>query len=180
MSATKILRAPLAEDARALFPLVFRTSVVDHIAWDGPDSEQEYIARFAAICEKTLRSERHFFTIADPASSRAIGCCDVRPDEQKFLATVGILIGEAHQGKGLGTRAIGELTAYSFDVLGLHKLVAELFVDNWPSRRSFEKNGFVLEGTTRQSALKRGMARDQWLLGLVNGASRFKAATVGD
>jgi len=65
-------------------------------------------------------------------------------------------------------------------VLGLHKLVAELFVDNWPSRRSFEKNGFVLEGTTRQSALKRGMARDQWLLGLVNGASRFKAATVGD
>jgi ribosomal-protein-alanine N-acetyltransferase len=96
----------------------------------------------------------------------------VRPDDQGFSATVGIWIGEAFQGKGIGTRAIGELVLYAFGELTLHRLVAELFVDNWASRRAFEKNGFVLEGTTRESALKRGVARDQWLLGLVNGSGR--------
>ena len=171
-NASRILRAPNPDDASELFPHLYRTSVVDHIGWDGPDSEADYVARFSVIAAEAALRKRHFFVVLDPSTRAAVGCCDVRPDDQGFSATVGIWIGEPFQGKGIGTRAVGELVLYAFGQLALHRLVAELFKGNWASRRAFEKNGFILEGTTRESALKRGVARDQWLLGLVNGPGR--------
>jgi [ribosomal protein S5]-alanine N-acetyltransferase len=150
---------------------------VAHIAWDGPESESEFVAHFSRIAEEAAQGKHHFFVILDPTTRAPIGCCDVRPDDAGFCATLGIWLGEPFQGKGIGTRAIDELVRYAFGELGLHRLTAELFRDNWPSRRAFEKNGFALEGTPLQSTLKRGVPRDQWLLGLVNATSRFSPGT---
>ena len=127
--------------------------------------------------EEAAQQKQHFFVIVDPEAGAPVGCCDVRPDDVGFSATLGIWLAEPFQGKGIGTRAIAELVRYGFGELGLHRLCAELFRDNWSSRRAFEKNGFALEGTTLQSTLKQGFPRDQWLLGLVNATSRFAPGT---
>jgi RimJ/RimL family protein N-acetyltransferase len=173
MKPTSLLRLPLVGDAKPLFPQIYKTSVTDGIVWEGPDSEQDYASRWGLIVDEVRRGERHFFVLVDPETGGPIGSCDVRPDRQRFRATLGIWVGEAHQNRGLGSRAIAELVGYSFATLGLHKLDAEVFVGNWPSRRAFEKNGFALEGTVRGALLKRGVPRDEWHLGLVNSASRF-------
>jgi RimJ/RimL family protein N-acetyltransferase len=68
---------------------------------------------------------------------------------------------------------IAELVSYGFAELGLHRLDSFIFVGNWASRRAFEKNGFELEGTLRGATLKAGVPRDDWVLGLLNPASRF-------
>jgi RimJ/RimL family protein N-acetyltransferase len=175
---TDIIRVPQLGDAEQLFPQLYRTSVTDGIAWDGPDSRDDYVTRLGVIIDEVRRRERHFFTIVAPDSATPIGSCDVRPDGQLFRATVGIWIGESQQGRGLGTRAIAELVRYAFETLQLHKVDAEIFVDNWASRRAFEKNGFALEGTVRGALLKRGVPLDEWLLGLVNPASRFADAAM--
>jgi [ribosomal protein S5]-alanine N-acetyltransferase len=170
---SRLLRAPQAGDTKALFPQIYKTRVTDGIAWDGPDSEHDYASRWGIIVDEVRRGERHFFVITEPESRAPIGSCDVRPDTQRFRATLGIWVGEAHQHRGLGTQAIAELVDYSFTKLGLHKLDAEIFVGNWASRRAFEKNGFELEGTAREALLKRGIPRDEWHFGLVNRESRF-------
>lgn len=168
-----LLRRVEASDAGALFPLIFRTSVTHGIAWDGPESAEDYALRISDIAERARRGERHFFTIVEPSSGQPVGSCDVRPDDAGFRASLGIWLAEAYQGRGLGTRSIGELVSYGWGRLGLHRLEAEVFVGNEASRRSFEKNGFELEGTIRGATLKRGAPRDEWLLGLVNAQSRF-------
>jgi [ribosomal protein S5]-alanine N-acetyltransferase len=85
---------------------------------------------------------------------------------------ISIVIGErGHRGKGLATEAIGLMIAHGFEKLNLHKLTAGMWASNPGSRRSFEKNGFVLEGTLRQSfwcegrwvdEIRLGLLRDEW------------------
>lgn len=169
----ELLRLPEASDAAALYPLIYRTSVTQGIAWDGPESRADYAARIADIADQTWRGERHFFTILEPVTGAPIGSCDVRPDDAGFRGSLGIWLAESHQGRGIGTRTVGELIQYAWSRLDLHRLEAEVFVGNGASRRCFEKNGFVLEGTLRGATLKRGVPRDMWMLGLVNPRSRF-------
>jgi ribosomal-protein-alanine N-acetyltransferase len=61
-------------------------------------------------------------------------------------AQLGYWIDEARNGRGLATRALAELVDHSFADLGLHRLEAATLVDNVPSRRVLEKNGFTRIG----------------------------------
>ncbi len=153
--------------------MVYKTSVVEQLFWDGPESEEEFTATWASKVERALRGETHFFVITEPTHGAPVGACAVTPDERRFRGSVGIWIGEAYQGQGLGTQAIGELVRYAWGTLRMHRLDAEAFVGNWPSRRALEKNGFVLEGTLRSATLKLGVLRDDWCFGLINPASPF-------
>jgi RimJ/RimL family protein N-acetyltransferase len=85
---------------------------------------------------------------------------------------ISIVVGErAFQGQGHGTEAIRLLTAHVFEKLNLRKLTAGMWASNVASRRSFERVGFVLEATLRQSywrhnryedELRLGLLRDEW------------------
>jgi RimJ/RimL family protein N-acetyltransferase len=174
-----MLRRPLLADAPILFPLIHRTSVVRNLIWDGPASEGEFTANWAEKVARAERSEGHFFVITEPEGAAPVGACDVRPDERLFRGSIGLWIGEPYQGRGLGTRAIGALVRYAFEELRLHRLDADVFVGNWPSRAAFEKNGFVLEGTLRGCTLKLGVPKDDWCLGLLNPASPFEPKPAG-
>jgi uncharacterized protein (DUF952 family) len=48
----------------------------------------------------------------------------------------------------------------------MEKIEASIYTGNWASRRIFEKNGFLLEGTVRKATLKRGEWQDDWRLGI--------------
>jgi len=86
---------------------------------------------------------------------------------------ISIVIGDTSvQGKGLASEAIGLMVAHGFEKLNLHKLTAGMWAGNAGSRRAFEKNGFVLEGTLRQSfwqgdrwvdEYRLGLLRDEWM-----------------
>ena len=108
----------------------------------------------------------HFFTILERASGHAIGSCDVRPDEDGSKAMVGLWIGEPYQGKRLGSAVIGELARYAFEVLGVARVEADVFVGNTRSRRAFERNGFMLLRTIPGAVMKRGKPVDEWRLRL--------------
>lgn len=165
-----VLRLPELGDVDALFPLVYAGEVTRTIAWDGPANEREYRDNWSRTVADAEAGRRHFFTIVDPASSNAVGTCDVRPDDGRFRASLGLWIGLPFQARGLGTRVIGDLVRYGFEVLGLCKLDAMVFCGNLASRRVLEKNSFALEGTIRCALLKRGVPIDEWHLGLVNHA----------
>lgn len=165
-----VLRLPRSGDADALFPLVHASEVTRTIVWDGPQNEPEYRDNWSRTVADAAAGRRHFFTIVDPASSNAVGTCDVRPDEGRFRGSLGLWVGVPFQARGLGTRVIGDLVRYAFEALGLCKLDAMVFCGNLASRRALEKNGFALEGTIRCALLKRGIPVDEWHLGLVNRA----------
>ncbi len=158
------LRPPVGSDAQDLFPLLKGTSVTDTLAWDGPLSLTEYRRGLHDRGAQVAEGLKHFFTIVECASGRAIGSCDLRPDESGESAMMGLWIGEPYQGKGLGTAVIAELVNYAFRNLGMSRLEADVFVGNHRSRRAFERNGFVLSRTIPAAVIKRGEPIDEWRL----------------
>ncbi|MGD8815372.1 MAG: GNAT family protein [Anaerolineales bacterium] len=158
------LRPPEESDAHDLFPLLKGTSVTDTLAWDGPASLREYQHALRTREAQVAAGLTHFFTIVECASGRAIGSCDVRPDEDGIHAMVGLWIGEPYQGRGLGTAVIARLVSFAFETLGTNRLEADVFVGNLKSRRAFERNGFVLLRTIHAAVVKRGMPIDEWRL----------------
>jgi ribosomal-protein-alanine N-acetyltransferase len=61
-------------------------------------------------------------------------------------ATLGYWVAQAHNGRGVATRAVGIATRLAFGTLGLHRVEASTLVDNVGSRRVLARNGFRLCG----------------------------------
>jgi len=78
-------------------------------------------------------------------------------------ANVGYWIDGNAQGRGLATRAVGEIVRFAFDELGLHRVEAGTLVDNIASQRVLEKNGFTRIGVARRYLLIAGEWRDHIL-----------------
>jgi ribosomal-protein-alanine N-acetyltransferase len=55
---------------------------------------------------------------------------------------IGYWVDVSRNGRGLASGAVGEILAYAFDELDLHRIEAATLVDNLPSQRVLEKNGF--------------------------------------
>lgn len=71
------------------------------------------------------------------------------------LAWVGIGIGDPeYRGKGYGTEAMKLILKYAFRGLNLHRVSLDVFDYNTRAIRSYEKCGFVHEGTQRQMIFK--------------------------
>jgi [ribosomal protein S5]-alanine N-acetyltransferase len=78
-------------------------------------------------------------------------------------ATLGYWVAERVNGRGLATRAVCEVSGIAFEDLGLHRLEAATLVDNAPSQRVLEKNGFELIGLARRYLQIAGEWRDHLL-----------------
>jgi ribosomal-protein-alanine N-acetyltransferase len=89
---------------------------------------------------------KYSFAIRSKATGAFIGWCGVgildfsAPDIELYY-----LIGRDYWGNGYATEAATELTAYSFDVIGLDRLYAKADKRNKSSLRIFEKLGFVFD-----------------------------------
>jgi [ribosomal protein S5]-alanine N-acetyltransferase len=63
--------------------------------------------------------------------------------------TIGYWVDHERNGQGLATGAVGEMLAYAFDELALHRIEAATLVDNLASQRVLEKNRFEKIGLAR-------------------------------
>jgi ribosomal-protein-alanine N-acetyltransferase len=88
-------------------------------------------------------------------------------NRQMSFGEVGYTIGEAHQGKGLGTRAVSLLVDKVFRETDLHKLMAYVSQKNVPSRRLAERVGFRKEGLLREHYVIRGKRVNEVIYGLL-------------
>jgi RimJ/RimL family protein N-acetyltransferase len=81
---------------------------------------------------------------------------------QSRSAEVMVLIGDrASRGHGHGTDAMVTLLRYLFDQRNLHRVALMVLAWNAPAIRSYEKVGFVAEGTLRDDCFFDGRYHDQ-------------------
>jgi ribosomal-protein-alanine N-acetyltransferase len=64
--------------------------------------------------------------------------------------TIGYWVDGARNGRGLATRAVGEIVDFAFGELDLHRVEAATLVDNVGSQRVLEKSGFERIGLARR------------------------------
>jgi [ribosomal protein S5]-alanine N-acetyltransferase len=99
--------------------------------------------------ERQLADDTHPFAIVDEdAIAGTINLFGIVRDSLQS-GTIGYWVDVARNGRGLATGAVGEILAYAFGDLGLHRIEASTLVDNAPSQRVLEKNGFERIGLAR-------------------------------
>lgn len=130
---------------------------------------EERIARLAKSGE-----EAYSFLICLRADDRPIGEASLfEVDLPNGSAELGIFIGEtAEWGRGYGTDAVNALVDFGFGSLRLERIWLNVWTENARARRSYEKAGFVREGTLRHDRYEGGrftdghvmsLLRDEWL-----------------
>jgi RimJ/RimL family protein N-acetyltransferase len=67
------------------------------------------------------------------------------------VGEVGVILRSDAQGKGLTGEALRFVVAHGFEVLGLHRIEADIDPDNAASLRLFERCGFVREAVLRDN-----------------------------
>ena len=88
---------------------------------------------------------------------------ELHQDVERVSAEVGYWLGETVWGRGIATDALRGVTDEAFKRFDLTRMYALPFADHTASVRVLEKAGYVLEGRLRQSAVKDGKIRDQFL-----------------
>ena len=75
-------------------------------------------------------------------------------------------------GRGYGTQAAELMIRYSFEKLGLHKLMLRVLAGNDRARKSYERAGFVQEAYLRDEVYLAGRYRDVILMAVINSAKQ--------
>jgi len=83
-------------------------------------------------------------------------------------AEFGISIGEkAEWNQGYGTDALHAICDFGFGELRLERIELEVYASNARAQRSYEKAGFVLEGTLRRRHYAQGRHEDVLIMSLL-------------
>jgi RimJ/RimL family protein N-acetyltransferase len=117
--------------------------------------------------------DRYHFVICLIADGRPIGAADLREiNMEDGHAAFGIVIGEKDEwNQGYGTEALLAVCDFGFGQLRLERIELDVYADNARAQRSYEKAGFVLEGTLRHGhfsdgrftdVLRMSLLRDEW------------------
>lgn len=103
-------------------------------------------------------------------SGESIGLIDLFDfDFKNRRAGVGILIkNPKNRNRGFGKEALKILTDYSFNVLHLHQLYANVYIDNANSLKLFKSLGFIEAGLKKDWSYNGFSYRDVYLLQKLN------------
>lgn len=163
------LRALEPEDLNFLFTTENDTSFWEVSSTESPYSRyilEQYIANshLDIYTAKQLR-----LIIAENTSEEAIGIIDLFDFSPKHKrAGIGILITEEYQNNGFASEALDLLIQYSFKILDLHQLFANITTDNSSSLALFKKYNFVNVGIKKDWILSNQTYKDEILLQLIN------------
>jgi RimJ/RimL family protein N-acetyltransferase len=125
---------------------------------------------FNEMVERQGKSDYHF-VICRLSDGAPIGTAGLhRVDMDAGSAAFGIQIGEtAEWGKGYGTDALRAICDFGFGELRLERIWLDVYVGNERGRRSYEKAGFVVEGTLRHAHFSQGAFEDVLRMSLLRG-----------
>ena len=126
--------------------------------------EKEYVAE--------LRGEsarRRTFVIIHRKSQKVIGWATIRWWRPfQTTADIGVAIADTNlRGKGIGTEVNALMTRLAFEQYNMHKVELWTRGDNPAAIRSAEKNGYKIEGTSRESVYFDGKFHDGIHMGIL-------------
>lgn len=117
-----------------------------------------------------INSDNHVvFAIIEKSSLKIVGECRISYiDWMRRKGEVGILIGGLYRGKGYAEEALRLLFDFAFNRMNLHRLEAQVDIQNTASSTLFSSLGFVQEGIIREANYYDGSYHDILIFGLLD------------
>jgi ribosomal-protein-alanine N-acetyltransferase len=142
-----------------------------HLAKWEPARSPDFFTRIywssyvAAVQEDALAGRAHCFVATLRSSREIIASVNVTNIVHGVFecGILGYSVDEAHQGRGYGKEAVGEIVTWCFRMLGLHRIEANYQPSNERSGRLLRSLGFVEEGFAKDYLFIDGAWRDHVL-----------------
>jgi len=162
------LRAPERSDVPTFVRWFNDSETLSYLSMRAPMSEAAEEQWFTQMLTQQGKDAYHF-VMCRLEDDRPIGTIGLfRVDEVNGNAGIGIGIGEKSLwSQGYGTDAMFALLDFGFGQLRLERMWLEVYDFNARARRSYDKCGFVLEGTERHAIFKRGEFHDVHLMSIL-------------
>jgi RimJ/RimL family protein N-acetyltransferase len=121
------------------------------------------------LADQYKRDDRLNLAIVLRDGDRHIGNCGFNSiDLGNRNAHFGILIGEKDVwSQGYGSEAAKLIVEFGFNQLALHRIELFVYSFNERARKAYEKVGFVLEGTKRESYFRNGQFHDAHVMSIL-------------
>ena len=106
-------------------------------------------------------------TLVAVADGTVVGHLGIHPayrPRRAHAATLGMAVHDAWAGQGIGSVLLQHALALADDWLNLLRLELVVFVDNEAAIRLYRKHGFVIEGTHRAFAFRKGAFVDAYAM----------------
>ena len=134
-----------------------------HLPMSMRDEEQWY----EQMAQRDQAEKPMAIDMRDGDGWKLIGNCGVFNIEwMNRCAELGIVIGEKSVwNQGYGTETMQLLLQHGFETLNLNRIYLRVYSTNPRAIRSYEKAGFILEGTLREAVYKHGKYADVHLMG---------------
>ncbi|MCH7656707.1 MAG: GNAT family N-acetyltransferase [Bacteroidetes bacterium] len=166
-----LLRAPEPEDLELLYKWENDTSV-----WQAGNTLSPFskfiLRKFIENSHKDIhetRQQRFMIDLQSKTPVETIGTIDLFDyDPFHERAGIGILImNNKIRQRGYATEALQALINYSFEILRLHQLFANVDVENSASLKLFEKHGFRITGEKKEWTKTPSGRKDEYFLQLL-------------
>ena len=110
----------------------------------------------------------HRFIICDKSTHEKMGYMSFKiTDEISRKGQLALKLIESARGKNIGTDSLQTLTSFLFNKANLNRLYTHIIAFNKPSLKLFEKCGWTIEGTERESIYMNGEYHDNVLLAII-------------
>lgn len=144
-TARLYLRAPIVEDAPALFAMNTDPEVMRYTGEPMPASVED-MRRMIETYPDFDRTGFGRWTCVDRETDQVIGFAGLKHLEDVGAVDLGYRLIRSRWGRGLATEAARACLRFGFDVIGLEYVIGLVLPGNSASIRVLEKVGMVLEG----------------------------------
>ena len=105
------------------------------------------------------QTDRLDLAVEDRATGRLVGEVVLNEvDVDARTANMRVLVGPEGRGRGIGTEAVGLVTAHGLERLGLRRITLEVFDHNPRGRRVYEKVGYTATGQRADALVFDGLS----------------------
>lgn len=163
------IRTIRMEDAEDLLALVTMPGVRWGTTLTGTMTmmaEQRYLEEFAASSDR--------YMLGAEVDGHIVGTIHLGAlfgPRSRHVAHLGMMVGDAYVGRGIGTQLLVAMLDLADNWLGFHRIELDVMVDNVPAIRLYEKCGFVREGIKHDVVLREGNYVDCYLMARIRPVS---------
>ena len=165
-----IIREATPDDAEAILALI--RSVIaegDTFMPIQPDEFNYTLEQQRDYLKRVAASEHDAFLVAEEGG-RLVGQLSLdgrRHKAERHVAKLGISIHHGFRAKGIGTKLMAAAITWARYTKHIHRIELEVFANNLPAIRLYERFGFKQEGCRRNAVAYGGQWVDVMIMGLL-------------
>ncbi|MGB3366323.1 MAG: GNAT family N-acetyltransferase [Acidaminobacteraceae bacterium] len=156
-----LIRAVEAKDAREIHEIRIMDKVRDNIL----ATTGESIAKVEEFFKASLGSGLQFVAISDEKVVGQIGMFIEKNPRCAHIGAIGMMIRSDYQGKGIGSKLLEKILELADDYYMLRRVELTVFTSNEAAINLYRKYGFVIEGTKKYGAVRKGRYEDLYYMG---------------